>query len=1124
MPSAIHILWDLSPFILGFLLLRNTKQCKKQEMLIMHLFQQKRIDNIELHAAGLKTPPQIAPPQYVTASQPAEPEAASAQPALTVSESPQDAQAVSSAVAETIQPALQRPQEMPVPQAPQPVYPQPVYSPPKQSQPFSPISALLGVGVFLIIAAALIFVRSAWGVMRDPGKLLILMGGSALFFGTSALARKVWSLERTGTAFFTLGAVFLPISVWAAGFFHLLGNGLSMENPFALASLSFAAFTVIACIALKMFREKGWLIAGLSGLSLSVWSFAIAMGKAASDDCGKDTRWSTGLTCFLCIIGLFAVLLTFGCWLLREKLSESYAKIAFRYSFIMASLTAGCMLLSQTAQGSVILAVAVFLSMAAFCAPPVTEWLRDWSALPISVLGAIGFSKLLSPLCEISTLPYHHIVPYAYRALICIICALIWYAMLACKCIPDHMKKGSFFAAYGFTGLNAAFQFMAAGMSDLHVYHLIAAAVLLAVTVMFSGKTPPITIKWLVTAQALALCISVGTLCHPASYAMLLTGILALICLGVLYFTKRYRTGAGDIACVTLSAICAVWDSIDALEPVVWVGRAGTVLLLVCAVLFWLLTMEHGTSKASQYFTAVLTAVTLGTAFVFWDDVETITRLHTNMPLFWSYSALAAGTAVFLLSKQQFGHARKLLAGCLLIPSCIYAMVMPLQSVTDSRLTLLLTGSIITAILWLLSAKRGQNVLSGIACTFFTLITSAAAFFAAHSAFHDPAERIMNENTSSLIALIGSLPLLVCMLAVLLISKEMISFCGKTQLCGVTRVLAPLSAFALGSILHANECAELHTFFFLFTFGYVVISWLISKPRALILPFVSILALFQVLESVRQHLGLFRSTSAIPVIIFMCLLEALLPYLGKVLRETEPLHEGNRRSISLSLSGAIIPVWLAMIGLHLTTPYYPIHNAEWIGFFIPILTAGFIVHFIPEVRDTTKQKHLMTVVSALLLIACWIQPLFDVSNTYLEGKLHLLPLIGFGIVIRQLYGAEAGGKFLFGIGIYMMLRLTSEAIATEDPADLLTLLGTALAIFIGSFYVKQKKWFLLGGISLLLTAIYLHLRITHGAVWWVYLLLAGLLLIVIAAVNETLKQRGDSLKNKAGRLWDEWTW
>ena len=128
------------------------------------------------------------------------------------------------------------------------------------------------------------------------------------------------------------------------------------------------------------------------------------------------------------------------------------------------------------------------------------------------------------------------------------------------------------------------------------------------------------------------------------------------------------------------------------------------------------------------------------------------------------------------------------------------------------------------------------------------------------------------------------------------------------------------------------------------------------------------------------------------------------------------------------------------------------------------------------------------------------------------------------MLIRVLYGEKTGGGALFAVGVYSMLRLGFSALNSENSADLLTVLGVALVMFIASFYVRQKKWFLLGGISLLVTAVYMHMKLTEGRQWWVYLLLAGLVLIVIAASNETLKQRGDSLRTKAGRLWDDWTW
>ena len=61
---------------------------------------------------------------------------------------------------------------------------------------------------------------------EDFGWLMTLAAGSLVFFGTSALARRVWHLDRTAMAFYAIGSAFLPLSVWAAGYMHLLGDGL----------------------------------------------------------------------------------------------------------------------------------------------------------------------------------------------------------------------------------------------------------------------------------------------------------------------------------------------------------------------------------------------------------------------------------------------------------------------------------------------------------------------------------------------------------------------------------------------------------------------------------------------------------------------------------------------------------------------------------------------------------------------------------------------------------------------------------------------------------------------------------------------------------------------------------
>ena len=61
---------------------------------------------------------------------------------------------------------------------------------------------------------------------------------------------------------------------------------------------------------------------------------------------------------------------------------------------------------------------------------------------------------------------------------------------------------------------------------------------------------------------------------------------------------------------------------------------------------------------------------------------------------------------------------------------------------------------------------------------------------------------------------------------------------------------------------------------------------------------------------------------------------------------------------------------------------------------------------------------------------------------------------------------------------------------------------------------------MLGIISLVGLVFYLTFKLWSSAAWWLYLLLAGGILIALAAFNELKKQRGSSGKN----IFDGWEW
>lgn len=200
----------------------------------------------------------------------------------------------------------------------------------QETSNLSAITAMLSVGVLLVIFAGLIFVRSAWSSLTDGGRLATLAAGSVLFFGTSALARRVWKLERTGMAFFTLGAAFLPISVWAAGYLELLGDGLSgPDNPWLIA-LAFASFTVIALIAVRIYRMKGWGIAFLCGLTVTYLCLAEAV----------TLHRDMSAAAFLTAVAVYALIFVFGAKAAAPRLPAEIGTVLEPFAFGLGGLAA----------------------------------------------------------------------------------------------------------------------------------------------------------------------------------------------------------------------------------------------------------------------------------------------------------------------------------------------------------------------------------------------------------------------------------------------------------------------------------------------------------------------------------------------------------------------------------------------------------------------------------------------------------------------------------------------------------------------------------------------------------------------------------------------------------------
>ncbi len=372
---------------------------------------------------------------------------------------------------------------------------------------------------------------------------------------------------------------------------------------------------------------------------------------------------------------------------------------------------------------------------------------------------------------------------------------------------------------------------------------------------------------------------------------------------------------------------------------------------------------------------------------------------------------------------------------------------------------------------------------------------------------------LLFENDSFSAMMLAFVVLLLLAGFVILLQRNVIGFFKGSHAVKLTAQFAlPGSALFFGAALLTVSAPVWHGFYYIFGLLLCLAAWCISDARSCVGPGVAVCSFILATEALRQHCPWNGNGFVAAVLVGYILLFVLFCYLGAVLRQDEV-----PRGWVLTVAGGMVPLWLLAAS---TDSIYSVAQAEWMRFCVPMLLAAYVFHLGHSVLPEQFRRGCDTAAAAMGTIALWMQPMFDFTGTYLEGKYHLLPLIAFGFVLRKLYGKDAGGTWLFVFSVYAVIRLAVQALMHERPADLLTVLICGLVIFILAYYIKQKKWFLLGGITLCGVAV----RLSPGLQWWMYLLLAGVLLIVIAAVNEMAKQKGESLKDKVGRFWEDWEW
>jgi hypothetical protein len=131
------------------------------------------------------------------------------------------------------------------------------------------ITQILFLGVFLVLMSGLILATSNWSIMNNTLKTISLTFVSILFFALSWVAENKLKIQKTSMAFWSMGSLLIPISILSIGFFRLLGPWLSISGQGRYVLGLFGSLICLPIYAYSVLKYKKSLYTWFTFIALS---------------------------------------------------------------------------------------------------------------------------------------------------------------------------------------------------------------------------------------------------------------------------------------------------------------------------------------------------------------------------------------------------------------------------------------------------------------------------------------------------------------------------------------------------------------------------------------------------------------------------------------------------------------------------------------------------------------------------------------------------------------------------------------------------------------------------------------------------------------------------------------
>ena len=170
-------------------------------------------------------------------------------------------------------------------------------------------------------------------------------------------------------------------------------------------------------------------------------------------------------------------------------------------------------------------------------------------------------------------------------------------------------------------------------------------------------------------------------------------------------------------------------------------------------------------------------------------------------------------------------------------------------------------------------------------------------------------------------------------------------------------------------------------------------------------------------------------------------------------------------------------------------------------------------------------RGVLTASSLIVLFAWFTQPWLYISNEWeIEWRITgiMLAAVFNMIVVYRSRTDEKGGWVTFVIACICSLIQLISAIDSYELSDALFLGIIMVGVIVWSYLARKKQWFIMAVVTLALLLISSTRVLWLSIAWWVYLLIAGSVLIGIATANEYNKRHGRIKEKRI--FFEDWTY